>query len=122
MTNTIIKILALALGIAAATAFCGCTIEPAPVPIPPAPVPVPVPTPPEPPPVPADRYPASTFDGIEVGDPVTELETLPPFERLVKADGLDLYVWVLDEERDVGDFKRWEIHVRDGKIVASFPY
>lgn len=105
----------------------GCVYDDPYYPVPPAPPP-PIPVPPDPvdppvPPEPTATVPRTIFDDLKVGDDASVLGGLPPPERTVNTDGgKTIWVWVLDEQRPDGSSIRWEVHVVDGKIVASFAW
>lgn len=113
--------LVLAVWVAAIFLATTCCVKVDP-PIPPVPVP-PQPGPPAPPtPQPDETVSRVIFASLEVGDPAERLSELPPPERIVHLQGgVTSHVWVLDEPRP-GGWVRWEVHVEDDVIVASFPY
>lgn len=112
----LLKILAFVLGLLVCT---GCFYDPI-IPVPPIP---PVPPAPPVPPDPDSQVSRDVFVDVEVGGPSSQLESLPPPEKIVRVGDREIHVWVLDEKRpgDIGNV-RWEIHVEEGEVVASFPF
>jgi hypothetical protein len=105
--------------------LAGCTLPfvPGPIPVPPTP-PVP-PGPPAPPPEPQPQPTGLTrasFADVVVGASPSVLDALPAPYRKVNDYGRTVYVWRLDEARPEGGTVNWQVHVADGKVVASFAW
>ena len=117
------RVLVLALAVFLALFSWGCVYDEPwiPIPVPPIPVP-PVP------PIPTPDSPVSrdVFVDVEVGGPSTQLEGLPPWERKVDVGEETIYLWTLDEKRSengsIPGYVRFEIHVKDGIVTASFAF
>lgn len=101
-------------------ALGACTVDPGPGPwVPQPPVPVPVPEPPLPAPV-VER---AALESVSVGDSAEGLtELLKLGTPTPREGGGTVYVFVLAERRPEGGNVRWEIHLVDGKVAASFDF
>jgi hypothetical protein len=118
--------LAVVAGCLLATMVWGCTLPVVPVvPVVPVEPPTPQPQPepqPEPQPQPGNLTRAD-FASIQVGDSASAVASLPPPQRITRLeDGREVYTWTLSEPRLGGGYVTWEIHLKDQKVLATFPW